>query len=317
MEMIFSNRDIGPKLDLEELEQEKNSEAQFIIQPSDVTDSTIELANHGHEQRGDCTPWGKVDQTWRCRPAELTIWAGHNGSGKSNALGQSILWFLKDQQKRALIASLEMKPQETLLRMISQRAGCHPSSEFIKQTLHALTGRLWIYNQLDTIPAKRILALVHYAAKELKVNHIVVDSLMKCGFGYEDYSGEKNFVDRLQNAAKKYNTHIHLVCHVRKGENEFNRLSKQDIRGGGVITDIADNVIIIQRNKLREQAKAKQSHNRPLSAQETKSLEGPDVWLSVEKNRHGGKEGCSGLYFHEGSKQLTTRDTTQSMKAPW
>jgi twinkle protein len=314
MDMIFSDRDISQDLDVEQKLLD-HSESQYVIEPKDVIGNVVKLASYGSEQRGESLPWSNVDQIFRLRPGELTIWGGHSGSGKSNALGQAILWAMKN--KTALVASLEMKPQETLLRMISQRAGCHPGKDFIQKSLHEFTGRMWIYDQLDTVPANRILALVHYAAKELKVNHIVIDSLMKCGFGYEDYSGEKAFVDRLQNAAKKYNTHIHLVCHVRKGENEHKRISKADIRGGGVITDICDNVIMIQRNKLREQALLKQSRNHVLNPQDEKALEQPAVWFSVEKNRHGRKEGTAGLYFHEPSGQLISEDRNQAMLQPF
>ncbi len=226
-------------------------EAQYIIQPNDI--DLTETVEFPGVQKGESLPWD--NDIFFLRPGELTVWAGINGHGKSLLVDQIILWRLKTQ--KALIASLEMKPEITLYRMISQYAACFPSLPFAKKVQNLLTGRLWIYNQVDSVAAERILALCHFAAKKLHVDHIVIDSLSKCGIGVEDYQTEKNFVDRLQNAAKFYNIHIHLICHIRKLEDEKKIPTKFDVRGYGAITDFADNVVIIWRNKNRERLKIK------------------------------------------------------------
>lgn len=77
---------------------------------------------------------------------------------------------------------------------------------------------------------------------------------MKCGIGLDDYNKQKYFVDELSTLAKDTNAHIHLVNHSRKGERESNVMSKFDIKGAGEITDMADNVFIIWKNKKKEVA---------------------------------------------------------------
>lgn len=315
MEMIFSNRDISARLD-EEIATLAQIESQFVCTPNDFRDDLGAYIETGGGQSGERLPWSKLDDVQRLRPGELSVWAGINGHGKSNLLGQVILWRLANQ--KALIASLEMKPHQTLHRMIAQYTGCQPAKEFAFSVLDKLEDRLWIYDQLDTVKSDRILALVYYAAKDLGVHHVVIDSLMKCGFGSEDYDAEKKFIDRLQWAAKSLGIHIHVVMHARKGKSENDMLDKFDVKGGSAMTDIPDNVFIVQRNKRREEVQKKLSAGyKPLSPGEHDVLEQPDVWFRVAKNRHGAEEGLFGLYFHKASGQYHAAEKCQAMRSPF
>lgn len=313
---IFSSRDIS-KFVTQELDSLSRKESQYLCPPSDYLGAIENIIRTGGAQVGDPLPWSRASDLQRLRLGELSVWAGINGHGKSLLVGQVVLWALKNH--KAVIASLEMKPEQTLWRMVRQYAGCIPSAEFARRILGSLGGRLWIYDQLDTVQSDRIIAMVHYAAKVLGVTHIVIDSLMKCGFGPDDYTAEKRFIDRLQWSAKTLNVHIHLVCHVRKGKSENDILDKFDIRGGSAIADISDNIFLIQRNKAREQVLARISQGLAkahLAPHEAKLLDQPDCFLRIVKNRHGGTEGTVGLYAHP-SGQFTSKESSQAMPAPF
>ena len=60
----------------------------------------------------------------------------------------------------------------------------------------------------------------------------------------DDLTGQKDFVDALCTIAQDTGLHIHLVCHMRKGENEDAARLKFDIKGAGEITDLVDNILI-------------------------------------------------------------------------
>jgi twinkle protein len=45
---------------------------------------------------------------------------------------------------------------------------------------------------------------------------------------------------------------VHLVMHSRKKEDEFAPPGKFDAKGTGTITDLADNVMTVWRNKKKE-----------------------------------------------------------------
>ena len=275
---------------------------------SDWREGVKQRLNGEQEQIGDRMPWGKTHKFVLLRPGEVSVWAGINGHGKSQILGQVSSWCMKGS--KWLIASMEMKPEASLARMARQVAGAaHPSGDWIDRMIDWTDSRLWIYDQIDTVASDRILGMVHYAAQELGINHIVIDSLMKCGIGPDDYAKQKAFVDRLCWAAKAEDIHIHLVHHIRKGEKEGKIPDKFDIKGAGEITDLVDNVFIVHRNKEKEK-KARMIESGP-EDQATKAAKleelapQPDTQLICAKQRHGEFEGAFSLWFHPASQQFT------------
>lgn len=306
--MIINHLDIKNELD-REIERLNRDEANLIISPLSLRDKIQESKATGGVQKGESLPWSKADDIIKIRPGELSIWGGINGHGKSLILGQVIGSLLKSE--KALIVSLELFPYQTVERMINQFAGCESAMKFVDAALSVLDGKLWLYDQVNTVHAEKIIALVHYASKTLKVDHIVIDSMTKCGLP-SDFDAEKRFLDRLQWAAKNLGIHIHLVCHIRKGESEEKIPNKFDIKGSGAITDIPDNIFIHWRNKRKEiikremQISESNGKTYSINSNDEKVLAMPDALLNVEKNRHGGEEGRIGLYFHKGSGQYTS-----------
>ena len=286
-------------------------ESQEVKPAEDFGHALIERLANGNAKYGPGLPWIKTHDVIRFQPGELSIWSGINGHGKSLLLGQVILWWLKSQT--ALIASLEMKPVETLYRMARQMKGGMFDVDYLDTFMDGLRGKLWIYDQLDSVESDRILGLIHYAAVELKVDHIVIDSLVKCGLSRDDYAVQAKFVDKIQWAAKRHGVHIHLVCHMRKGNDENSRPGKFDIRGAAEISDLADNVLVVYRNKPKEDAKKKREAGRMLTKAEEAELTHADTILRVDKNRANGAEESFGLWYHQGAMQFLGADMQQAM----
>jgi twinkle protein len=264
-----------------------------VKQPSSFLSGLVDHFAGGDVAAGDCMPWQKTENLIRFRHSEVTIWNGINGHGKSNALGQIILHLLK--ARRACVASLEMKPVTTLSRMCRQAlGGRNPSEEFINKFLTRADGKLWLYDQQGTVSADKLIGVMYYAAEKLLVEHFVVDSLMKCGIGEDDYNGQKRFVDRLCAFAKDTECHVHLVTHAKKTENEFDMPGKMSVKGSGSITDQVDNVLTVWRNKKKEQKIAGGD-----TSEETKKL--PDAMICCDKQRNGEWEGRIALWFDKDS----------------
>jgi twinkle protein len=144
--------------------------------------------------------------------------------------GQIAMGLIK-QKQRVMIASFEMKPKRTLFRMLRQFAG--ENIDFPRYTDKAryLTNlitrmrtfahaNLWLYDQQGTVTAQQVIAVSRYSAVELGVQHIFIDSLMKCVSGEDDYNAQKSFVDELTSLARDHNVHIHLIHHIRKLQSE-------------------------------------------------------------------------------------------------
>lgn len=273
---------------------------------SDWEKATIDHFCAPQEQRGARLPWSKTHGLVRIRPGELSIWAGVNGHGKSMILSQVML-SLMTQGETACIASLEMKPVATLARMARQCVGVEePAPTAIRRFHDLVAGSLWLYDQQGTVQMQRMLAVVRYAREELKVQHVVIDSLMKCGIDSDDYNAQKRFIDALATYARDSDVHVHLVAHARKRDNESHAMDKMDIKGAGDITDLADNVFLLWRNRPKEDkvesGKAKDDEKSAA-----------DAVLHVSKQRHGEWEGKVALWFNRKAMQYVGRNTTQAI----
>lgn len=236
---------------------------------------------------GDSLPWAKTIHTVRLRPGEVSLWPGINGHGKSLLTSQVAL-DLVSQDRRVVIASLEMAPVKTLKRMARQAIGnSTPTEKAQGDFIGFLKRRLWLYDQHGRANQQHMLAVMRYAAMELKASHFFLDSLMMVCKGEEDYDGQKDFVTDLCALAHDTGMHVHLIHHTRKLRDEGEIPTKFDAKGSGSITDQVDNVFTVWRNK------AKEADRQNGGADEGK----PDALLICDKQRHGEWEGRIGLWF--------------------
>ena len=282
-----------------------NDVSQKVRDATSLIEELREELINPKEELSNTMPWTKTESSFRFRPGEVTIYAGGNGGGKSMITGQIALGLIK-QGQRVMIASFEMKPQRTLYRMLRQFAGENIDKPMISGRGDYITalvdrlqtfsfGKLWMYDQQGTVTSQQVIAVSRYSAVELDVQHIFIDSLMKCVAGEDDYNAQKAFVDELTALARDQNIHIHLIHHIRKLVSEEIKPNKNDIKGSGSITDQVDNVLMVWRNKKKE-------HDAQASGNiDTKT---PDALLMCEKQRNGEGEEWYSLWYHRESQQF-------------
>jgi len=280
------------------------TEAQVKVLPASAwKDDLLADIRNGHELKGAKLPWAKTHDHIRFRPGEVTLWQGINGHGKSQLLGMVILGFIT-QGEKSCIASFEMKPRATLRRMLRQVAqNDRPTQAIAEHMMDWLDGKLWIYDQLGSVKTDALAAVIRYCAQKLAIRHMVIDSLMKCVRGTDDYNGQKDFVDLLTQLARDNNIHIHLVHHAKKQQDENSPPGKFSASGSHAITDLVDQVLTVWRNKAKERTIEKLVRDNHEIDRETASK--PDALLICDKNRHGEWEGCIALWFHPASLQYT------------
>jgi twinkle protein len=265
------------------------------------------------EEPQQSMPWPKTHQGFGFRAGEVTLYAGGNGGGKSMVTGQIALHLIK-QGQRVMIASFEMKPKRTLTRMLRQFAGENIYNPmYVNKQQHLMDlvtrlqdfshGKLWLYDQQGTVTSQQVIAVARYSAVELGVQHIFIDSLMKCVSGEDDYNAQKMFVDELTSLARDHNVHIHLIHHIRKLQSEEIQPNKNDIKGSGAISDQVDNVLMVWRNKKKEH----QAQNGPVDPMI------PDAMLMCEKQRNGEAEDWYSLWYHKDSQQFVEYDNSVPM----
>lgn len=246
-------------------------------------------------------PWSKASGNIAFRAAEVTVWTGINGHGKSQMLGHVLINGMK-WGERCCIASMEMPPRRTLHRMTRQITGLsQPSIPFIRAAHDWLSDKLWMFAVVGTAKADRIIDVFRYARQRYGITQFVVDSLAKCGIPEDDYNGQKAFVERLVDFCHEHECHVHLVAHARKGQDENQAPGKLDVKGTGALTDMVDNVVSVWRNKRKEKAIEDAKSEMMETPEETAAR--PDAALIVSKQRNGDWEGQINLWFDHESLQ--------------
>lgn len=286
----------------------QKTDAKANVKPATQwTAELIERLKNPQREKQVLLPWEKTRGLFNFRQGEVTLWTGQNGHGKSLVTGQVALNLIHQKQK-VCIASFEMKPITTLQRMARQFCGTNPYSEAYQGndgigTLEGLyqgfndfsKDGLWLYDQQGQADAMAIAGMVKYCAIELGMNHVFIDSLMRCVKGEDDYNGQKEFVGLLCSLALDYGIHIHLVHHTRKPKDESHMPDKHDNKGSGAITDQVDNVMMVWRNKVKEEA---------FKSGKSQAQDEPDAIVFCRKQRNGDDEPSIRLWFHKDSSQF-------------
>lgn len=282
-------------------------ETARFLDPEELSSSSTHLQDTiaaFYEQESGLfqSPWEKLNHNFSFRESELSLFNGVNGHGKSQVVGHVALEAMR-QGVRCCIASMELKPK-ILLKRLTRQATCLklPPVNEIEGAFDFYNEKLWLFNLTGTAKADKILEIFSYANKRYGIKFFVIDSLMKCGIGETDYDGQKEFMDKLCDFKNKHNAHIALVTHSRKGDSEEKPTGKMDVKGTGAVTDLADNVFIIWRNKAKERALQNSEEN--LTDREKAALQEPGAVLILDKQREGeGWEGKIGLEFDQQSNQ--------------
>lgn len=259
------------------------TEAQAHVRTVDAFTDEVE-ARFGPEgeHRGDPLPWSKFDR-FRLRPKEITLWFGWKGHGKSAFLS-NIFCALMAQNRRCLVISPEFDCADVIARKIRQCAGTSdPTSAYRIAWMRWAFKRLWLVDLQRMLSADLVLGIVAYAIKDLQVNHILVDSLMKIDLGESGsdnsyYRAQGRFVSRLQQLAHtSSDTHIHLVAHARKRDDdtEVRRAPvSHDVAGAADIVNVCENVVSIWMNKRKQQSN------------DAKMNDDPDAIITIEAQRN-------------------------------
>lgn len=101
----------------EDLYAEPEDLSKSVITSNAVIDQMWQDILQPKKDNSSVMPWQKTHSTFRFRPGEVTLYAGSNGGGKSLVTGQIALGLMQ-QGHKVCIASFEMKPKRTMLRML-------------------------------------------------------------------------------------------------------------------------------------------------------------------------------------------------------
>jgi twinkle protein len=271
------------------------------------------IAEYDRVDVGLRLPWTKTHDLIRLRPGETSVWAGISGHGKTAVISHVLGW-LATHGTRCCVASMEFRTSMWLMRMNRQIAGLgRPTDEFARHIHRKLAAVMYSFDVAGRAKGQRILEVFRYARRRYETELFVIDNLTKCGFADDDYAGQKAFVEDLTDFARETNTHVAIVAHMKKTETGEERpVGKMGVKGSGGITDMADTVIEVWRNKPRERAiKALDQKNEELAKAgaeleklDDKYQKQADTLLLVSKQRATGEEPVIPLWFDKTSTQF-------------
>lgn len=247
-------------------------------------------------------PWKKTHDDILLRAGETSIWAGVNGHGKS-AIVSNIVGFQASRGTRCCVASMEYRTALWLMQMNRQVAGsAFPPEAYARHVHRELAKVMYAFDVSGRAKSKRILEVFRYARRRYETDLFLIDNLTKCGFADDDYAGQKSFIEEITDFARETQAHVMVVAHMRKSESEDKPAGKMGVKGSGGITDMADTVVEVWRNKPREKAMRIASETK-IPADE-KFEKQADTLLLVTKQRATGKEPVINLWFDQGSTQF-------------
>ncbi|WP_455479232.1 toprim domain-containing protein [Bartonella sp. B23] len=261
---------------------------------SDYKDRVIGLFWPTPEQHlGYTVPYPKLNGKLYFRPAELTLWSGASGVGKSQLLSDCIPHWIS-QKSRLCLASLEMKGEQSLRRLTKQTGGVEqPTTKIIERILHFLDDGLLLYEHVGKSSIDTLLDVFDYCRARYGCDQFIIDSLMRLGISSDDYAGQEQAVYRMVDWAVLNAVHIHLVAHARKGGVEKDIPGTEDIKGASEIGANAFNIITIWRNRPLEDKIFAAS----LKEEKAELSKRPGVIMNIAKQRSGDFEGKIGLWF--------------------
>lgn len=268
--------------------------------PSSLADDVIELFwPKPGKHVGYVTPYKKLGDKLLFRPAELTIWTGASGAGKSQVLSDCTVDWVK-QGAKVCLSSLEMKPQQTLKRMAKQTVGTdRPTEQAIRAAMQFLDGGLILYTLTGKAKMDALLEVFDYCRAKYGCDTFVIDSLMRLGIAGDDYNGQEGAIFRLVDWVIQRNVHVHLVAHSRKPEKGAGVPETEDIKGAMEIGANAFNIVTIWRNRKLEEL-------QKVETPDPEDLKRPPVFLNVAKQRNGDFEGRVGLWFNQEAYQYAS-----------
>ncbi len=189
---------------------------------------------------------------------ELSIWSGGNGSGKSTFLSQIALESICRNFNVAMFSGelTSNRAKSWLQLQAAGRAHTKLSDNGVsyyvpREKADAIdewaSDKLWIYNNQYGIKVNSVIDDFVRHIEQHQTDVVIIDNLMSLDLSEirgEKYDRQTTLVLTLSEFAKKYDVHIHFVCHPRK---PVGFLRKSDISGSADLTNAADNVFMMHR----------------------------------------------------------------------
>lgn len=244
---------------------------------------------------------------------EISLWSGKNGSNKSGTLTQICLNAVNSGYKCALFSG-ELTMQKIKNWVGLQAAGrqnvrasqfyddsYYVPDEIVDKIDNWLNDKFYVYNNDFGNKFENVLKHIKELCETKEIDMIVLDNLMALDIltlNGDKYQQQTTMILALADFVKRYNVHLHIVCHPRKS---VTFLRKDDISGTADLTNAVDNVFIVHRVGQDFIRSAKEFYGEPVASQYYTC----GNVIEVCKNRDRGvMDELIGMYFEIPSKRM-------------
>jgi len=244
----------------------KDVKIEGIFTVDDTFSSMLDGFKNG-VQRGQTTYIDEIDNAWKWRQGEVTVWSGYQNEGKSLFLNQlSLIKAYFDKDKFAVFSPENMPMDDFYNDLIEMLVGKTSDPfyknaqmeeyEYINASSFINQHFFLIYPDFD-FKIDTIFEKVKYLVRKQGINHLIIDPyntvehLMNAGEREDLYISR--FMAKLKRFAVDNNISVHLVAHqttARPNDKDGGRYHKpnlNNIKGGGTFADKADNVVFVWR----------------------------------------------------------------------
>lgn len=263
----------------------------------------------------------------------LSILFARDNEGKSTFISQMIAELLKQQKVFLYSGELtEYKVEDWIMSQIiagEEKYLIRCKDEYgdeevaIKSDAKSAIAKwykdkFYLYeSKMDADTSTGLFDVMEQAFKIYGVRVFFIDNLM-CAVedsNIETVKAEASFVKKLKNFALTYNVHIFLIAHPNKnGSVEHVPLSKVDVNGSKVITNIADYVFAIERSWNPKNENLLEMYRKPVEDEKDKFY---TTLVRILKNRS--KKPRIDLYyrFHVASLRFFNSDVPKTFTGAW
>lgn len=248
------------------LKEAKDVKIEGVFTLEDNFESMLSGFKNGY-QRGQTTYINEIDQAWKWRKGEVTVWTGYQNEGKSLFLNQlSVIKAFYDKDKFSVFSPENMPMDDFFNDLIEMLVGKTSDPyykslqmselEYLNASSFLNRHFFLVYPDFD-FKIDTIFEKVKYLVRKQGIDHLIIDPyntvehLMRSGEREDLYISR--FMAKLKRFAIENEISIHLVAHqntARPDANDGGRYYKpnlNNIKGGGTFADKADNVVYVWR----------------------------------------------------------------------
>lgn len=246
------------------------------------------------------------------RPHEVTLWFGHSGHGKSQAVQNQVM-SLVGQGKMCCVASFE-QPSELTFAQILTGFSAYPNLPNTKEFDPAyafMSQQVFMYKSRKRTDPKHLIQTFTHAHKRYGIDSFVIDNVMTMDIDRGDNTAQAAAADLVRVFAAEYPVHVHVVAHPRKPmENTSKPPGMAEIRGASEWGDIPNNVLTVWRDMSKAERVAEMMDQDDVyTPKEIK-----EFWVSTpcgkiiaRKQRATGVLPMASFFFHNETKRFMSK----------